>query len=385
MKAVTNTRLILEDRILEGYTLIHGEKIEAVIPSDQLSDLSGMEVYDGGGSCLSPGLIDIHIHGLAGADTMDGSRESLRTMAGVIAKQGVTAFVPTTMTAESAAIDRAVSAVRQWQQDPGEGAEILGVHLEGPFISKQFKGAQNPAFIKFPDYKLVAPWLDVARIITLAPEAEGAEEFIRQVLENSSAILSIGHSDADLNKALSAYKAGVRHITHCFNAMKPLHHRAPGVVGAALGWPFSTEIICDDVHVDPGFYQGFLNIKGLDRVVLITDCMQAGCLPEGSYTLGGQAVHVKGGACRLTDGTLAGSTLQLNQALRNVKRATELNMPQLVRLASRNPASVLGILDQRGTLEVGKLADFFLHDEEFNVARTVGRGTVIFENKAGIE
>ncbi len=385
MKAVTNTRMILEDRILEEHILLYNERIEAIVPNSQISDLSGVELTDGGGGYLSPGLIDIHIHGLAGVDTMDGTREALGTMAGVIGAQGVTAFVPTTMTAEPSAIDRAVSAVRQWRQEPGEGAEILGVHLEGPFISREFKGAQNPAFIKAPDYSLAAPWLDMARIITLAPEAEGAEAFIRRVLETSSVILSIGHSDADLKQALSAYKAGVRHITHCFNAMKPLHHRAPGVVGAALGWPFTTEIICDDVHVDPSFYQGFLNIKGLDRVVLVTDCMQAGGLPDGSYTLGGQAVHVKGGACRLTDGTLAGSTLQLNQALRNVKRTTDLNMPQLVGLASRNPAAVLGILDQRGTIEAGKLADFFLHDEDYNVARTVGRGTVIFENKAGIE
>lgn len=380
MKAVVNARLVLEDRILDNHILFYGERIEAIIPASQLADISGMEVLDGQGMTLSPGLIELHIHGLAGADAMDGTRNSLGIMARSIAAQGVTAFVPTTMTAEPAAINNAVSAVREWMKAPGPGAELLGVHLEGPFISLRFKGAQNPEFIKRPDYSLVEPWLDVTRLITLAPEVEGAEAFIRAVRQSSNAVLAIGHSDATCEEALWAYEAGVRHITHCFNAMSPLHHRAPGVVGAALGWPFSTEIICDDIHVNPVFYQGFLNIKGLERVIPVTDSMQAGGLPEGNYTLGGQQVIVKDGACRLADGTLAGSILRMNQGLYNLKRRTDLTIPQLIALCSRNPAAVLGIEKDRGTLAVGKLADFFLHDENFNVVKTVGKGELIFES-----
>lgn len=378
MKAVTNVNLVLEDQVLKNQILFYDERIEEIVSEQHLTDLSGMEVMDGGGLYLSPGLIDLHIHGMAGVDVMDGSRESLGIMAKSLASQGVTAFLPATMTAEPAAISTAVFAVRQWIQDPGQGAELLGIHLEGPFISSRYKGAQNPEFIRTPDYSLVEPWLDVIRIITLAPETAGAEEFIRQIRQNSAVVLSIGHSDATCEQALEAYEAGVRHITHCFNAMSPLHHRAPGVVGAALGWPFSTEIICDDVHVNPVFYQGFLNIKGLEKVIPVTDCMQAGGLPDGSYALGGQEVVVKDGVCRLTDGTLAGSTLRLNQALNNLKRRTTLTLPQLVALASRNPAKVLGIDKDRGTLAIGKLADFFLHDEEFNVMKTVGKGKLIF-------
>lgn len=378
MKAVINARLILADQILDNHALIYNKRIEAIVPAKQLSDFPGISVMDGAGLYLSPGLIDLHIHGLEGVDVMDGSRDSLGTMARAIASQGVTAFVPTTMTAEPAAIESAVAAVREWIKAPGPGAELLGVHLEGPFISRRYKGAQNPEFILNPDFSLVEPWLDVLRIITLAPEATGAEAFIRLVRQNSDAVLAIGHSDATCEEALEAFEAGVSHITHCFNAMSPLHHRAPGVVGAALGWPFSTEIICDDYHVNPVFYQGFLNIKGLDKVIPVTDCMQAGGLPDGSYTLGGQQVLVKDGACRLADGTLAGSTLRLNQALYHLKRRTDLTMPQLVALASRNPAAVLSIEKDRGTLAVGKLADFFLHDEEFNVVKTVGKGEVIF-------
>lgn len=379
MKAVTNTRLVLEDRILDNHILLFEERIEALVPAHELTDLAGLEVLEGGGAYCSPGLVEMHVHGLSGADAMDGSREALGVMAGAIAAQGVTAFVPTTMTAEPEAIGKAVEAIRQWMKAPGPGAELLGVHLEGPFISLKYKGAQNPGYIQNPSYELVQPWLDVTRVITLAPEAEGAGDFIRQIQANSSAVLSIGHSDATCEEALWAYEAGVRHVTHCFNAMSPLHHRQPGVVGAALGWPFTTEIICDDIHVNPVFYQGFLNIKGLEKVVAVTDSMQAGGLPDGVYSLGGQEVIVKEGACRLENGALAGSTLRLNQALYNLKRRTDLTIPQLVALASRNPARVLGIEKDRGTLAVGKLADFFLHDEEFEVMTTIGRGKVIFE------
>lgn len=381
MKAVTNARLVLEDRILDHYILLYNERIEAIVPEGALPDDPALEVLDGDGAFLSPGLIDLHIHGLAGADVMDGTREALGVMAKTIAAQGVTAFVPTTMTAAPEAIGRAVDAVREWIRNPGHGAEVLGVHLEGPFISERYKGAQNPAYIQAPNISLAEPWLDVARIITLAPEAEGAEAFIAHIRRNSVAVLSIGHSNATCEQALAAFKAGVCHITHCFNAMSPFHHRSPGVVGAALGWPFSTEIICDDVHVNPVFYQGFLNIKGLEKTVLITDCMRAGGLPDGSYTLGGQQVIVQEGACRLTDGTLAGSTLRLNEALRNLQKHTTLTIPQLVALASRNPASVLGIEKDRGTVKVGKVADFFLHDEDFEVMTTIGRGKVIFSKQ----
>ncbi len=378
MKAVINVKLVLEDQVLNNRILFYDERIEEIVPEQHHKDLSGMDVLNGGGLYLSPGLIDLHIHGLAGVDVMDGTRDSLDIMAKSLASQGVTAFLPTTMTAEPAAISTAVLAVRQWIRNPGPGAELLGVHLEGPFISSRYKGAQNPEFIRTPDYSMVEPWLDVIRIITLAPETEGAEEFIRQIRQNSAVVLSIGHSDATCEQALEAYEAGVRHITHCFNAMSPFHHRAPGVVGAALGWPFTTEIICDDVHVNPVFYQGLLNIKGLEKVIPVTDCMQAGGLPDGSYSLGGQQVTVRDGACRLQDGTLAGSTLRLNQALNNLKRRTNLTLPQLASLASRNPAKVLGVDKDRGTLAIGKLADFFLHDEDFNVMKTVGKGKMIF-------
>lgn len=379
MKAVINVNLLLEDQVLNNRILFYDERIDSIISENQLTDLSGTEVLDGGGLYLSPGLIDLHIHGLSGVDVMDGTRESLEIMAESVASQGVTAFVATTMTADVAAITRAVSTVREWIRNPGPGAELLGVHLEGPFISSRYKGAQNPEFIRNPNYSLVEPWLDVIRIITLAPETPGAEEFIRQIRQNSPVVLSIGHSDATCEQALMAYEAGVRHITHCFNGMSPLHHRAPGVVGAALGWPFTTEIICDDVHVNPVFYQGLLNIKGLEKVIPVTDCMQAGGLADGIYSLGGQQVTVRDGTCRLQDGTLAGSTLRLNQALNNLKRRTSLTLPQLAALASRNPAKVLGIDKDRGTLAVGKLADYFLHDEEFNVMMTVGRGKRIFD------
>lgn len=380
MKAIVNVRLVLEDQILDNQALIYDHRIEAIAPLDAVSAYKPLEVVDGKGLYLSPGLIDMHIHGIAGADFMDGTVEALGTMAATVASQGVTAFVPTTMTASAATTERAVSTVRQWRLRPGAGAEVLGVHLEGPFISSMYKGAQNPGHIRSPKFSEIEPYLDVVKVITLAPEMPGALDFIAEVKRNSTAVLSIGHSSASCEQALMAYEAGARHITHCFNAMSPFHHRQPGVVGAALGWPFSTEIICDNVHVNPVFYQGFVNIKGLDKVIPITDSIRAGGLPDGCYTLGGQQVAVQEGICRLSDGTLAGSTLKLNESLRNLREHTDLTIPQLVSLASRNPASVLGVEAERGTLAVGKLADFFLHDDAFNVAATTGRGKSIYMN-----
>lgn len=377
MKAVTHVRLVLEDQVLDNHSLIYGDRIAALVPDEQLP-ATGLEVTDGEGAYLSPGLIDLHIHGRQGADVMDGNRDSLQTIAASVAAQGVTGFLGTTMTMALPAIARAVEAARQWLEAPGPGAELLGLHLEGPFISPRYKGAQNQAHILAPDFDLVAPWLDVVRIVTLAPEAAGALEFIDR-LRGKGVVAAIGHSAATCEEALAAFGCGATHITHCFNAMSPLHHRAPGVVGAALGWPFTAELICDDIHVNPVFYQGFLNIKGLDRAIAVTDCMQAGGLPDGAYTLGGQPVEVREGACRLADGTLAGSTLQMNQALKHLGRSTDLTVPQLVRLGSLNPARVLGLEGERGSLAPGKRADFFLHDGAFRVFRTVCGGADIFQ------
>lgn len=379
MKAVTGAKLVTAEGILENHILIHDEVIRGIIPKTELSDLCGMAVSEADGRFLSPGFIDIHHHGCFGADVMDGTRAALATIAEALPQFGVTAFLPTTMTQAPAVIAQAVAAVGSWMRQPGSGAEVLGVHLEGPFISPRYRGAQNAAFILKPDYAMVAPWLEAIRLITLAPECLGAQGFIAQVQRHPHVVLAIGHSDATYEEALEAYGWGVRHITHCFNAMSPLHHRAPGVVGAALAWPFTTELICDDHHINPAFYQGFINIKGAERTILVSDCIRAGGLPGGTAHLGGQTVTVSEGICRLSDGTLAGSTLTLNTALDNVRRRTELPLDRLVAMASANPARLLGLEHRKGALAVGLDADCVLHDEDFRVFRTWGRGKIIYE------
>lgn len=381
MKAVTHGKIVLKDEICEGQILIYGNSIEELIPASTVTDLSGMEVIDAQGRYVSPGLIDMHIHGLAGVDVMDGSTDAIGVIARTVPKHGVTAFVPTTMTMAPEVIDRAVKAVRQYMNVEECGAEVLGVHLEGPFISHKFKGAQNAEYIQNPNFKRVENWLDVVKVLTFAPELEGAELFIEEIQKQSDVVLSIGHSDASYEEALKFYEKGVRHITHCFNAMSPLHHRAPGVVGAALAWPFTTEIICDNNHVNPNFYQGFVNIKGVSKTVLITDCMQAGCLPDGEYALGGQNVCVQHGAPRLENGALAGSTLKMHEALRNLKKQTQLKLNEILQMATLNPARVLGVDHRLGSLEVGKDADFFIHNEDFDICCTVGKGNILY--KAG--
>ena len=376
MKAIGNGKIILPDSIVEGRALLFDEKIAGL--SETVPE--GAEIIDAKGRYVAPGLVDIHIHGYLGEDTSDGSVEGIRKMAEGIVKNGVTAWLPTTMTVSYDDLRHAFDAVRVLmdKKNNPKGAQIMGVHAEGPFINPSKKGAQAVEYIRPADAPFLIENSDVIRIVTIAPEMPGALDCIREVTEKTSILVSMGHTAANYETAKAGIEAGVRHATHLFNAMTPLNHRDPGVVGASLADDrVSTELIADTFHISPDLFGLVAKVKG-DNLILITDCTRAGGLEDGEYTLGGQPIFVKGIECRLADGTIAGSVLKLNNAIRNMRDHTSLPLEQIVRMASINAARCIGLDKTKGSLEAGKDADIILADENFAVSETIIAGETVW-------
>ena len=376
MKAIVNGKIILPDSIVEGRAMLFDEKIAGL--SETVPE--GAEIIDAKGRYVAPGLVDIHIHGYLGEDTSDGSVEGIRKMAEGIVKNGVTAWLPTTMTVSYDDLRHAFDAVRVLmdKKNNPKGAQIMGVHAEGPFINPSKKGAQAVEYIRPADAPFLIENSDVIRIVTIAPEMPGALDCIREVTEKTSILVSMGHTAANYETAKAGIEAGVRHATHLFNAMTPLNHRDPGVVGASLADDrVSTELIADTFHISPDLFGLVAKVKG-DNLILITDCTRAGGLEDGEYTLGGQPIFVKGIECRLADGTIAGSVLKLNNAIRNMRDHTSLPLEQIVRMASINAARCIGLDKTKGSLEAGKDADIILADENFAVSETIIAGETVW-------
>lgn len=371
MKAIVNGVFLLGDQEVKGGALLFDEAIIGHVPESGLPE--DCEVIDAGGCYVSPGLMDLHIHGYLNEDASDGSAEGIRLIAKALLENGVTSFLPTTMTVSWAEIEAAFDVIRALKTESGqpgfEGAQVLGAHAEGPFINPKRKGAQSEEAILPPDADKVLRHKDIIRILTMAPEMPGGLEIIKSVTEQSDIVVSIGHTNASFEQALEAIEAGASYITHLFNAMSPLNHRNPGVVGAALQTPVTTELIADTFHVHPGLF-AFLHGLKQDKLVLVTDCTRAGGLGDGEYTLGGQRIFVNGIQCRLADGTIAGSVLKLNEAVRNLRKHASLNTAKAVAAASLHPAFAIGAQDKKGSLETGKDADIVLFDRDMN-ARAV--------------
>ncbi len=379
MKAIINGKIILKDRILEGFSILYSDVIEGILPADKLP--ADAEIIDAKGGYVAPGLIDLHIHGYLGKDVCDGEAESIRTIAGGIVKNGVTGFLPTTMTVDMKVIRKALEICRTLKDESKSwnGSTILGCHAEGPFISESKKGAQDAKYILKPDAKFVKEYADIIKIITLAPETD-TEDFsaIREITRDTDVVISMGHTSSDYDTAVRSTEAGVKHVTHLFNAMTPMAHRAPGVVTAAFNTDVTCELIVDTFHVNPCFYDLLYKIKGR-KLCFITDCLPAGGLPEGQYTLGGTAFSSKGIECRLLAGTIAGSILKHNKGVWNVYTNTDLPLWYCVNCASLNPANAIGMGDTKGSLDIGKDADIIITDNEFNVEKTIIGGTVRYE------
>ncbi|MBO7250115.1 MAG: N-acetylglucosamine-6-phosphate deacetylase [Clostridia bacterium] len=376
MLAIKNGKLILEDGIVEGRAVLFTDKIEAIVDEREIP--ADAEIIDAEGGYIAPGLIDLHIHGYLGRDVCDASVESIKTISRGLVANGVTGYLPTTMTVDMSVIKGALEACREVMKEGAaqEGSSVLGVHAEGPFISVSKKGAQDPNYILKPDAKFVKEYADVIKVISLAPEEDG-ENFhaIREITEYTDVVVSMGHTSADYDTAMASTKAGVSHATHLFNAMTPLTHRGPGVVGAALNSDVTCELIVDTHHVSAALFDTVYKLKGR-KLCFITDCLPAGGLPEGEYTLGGAKIIYRDDLCKLVDGTIAGSVLKLNRGVWNVFTNSEIPLHECVNCASLNPANAIGLGDKKGSIKVGKDADIIIVDNEFNVKKTIIGGMI---------
>ncbi|NLG24388.1 MAG: N-acetylglucosamine-6-phosphate deacetylase [Clostridiales bacterium] len=382
MKAIVNGRIVLPDRLVTRQALLFDKQIVGL--ADE-AELGGAERIDAGGMYVLPGLIDMHIHGYLGEDSSDGGQDGVRKMARGLVENGVTSWLPTTMTVPMPQIEQVLGMMRRLMKesrrpDAWRGAEILGVNAEGPFLNPAKKGAQAADNIVPADAAFIERFQDVVRVFTVAPEMPGAPEAIEAVRRNTDVLISMGHTAATYDQAMAGISRGVGHVTHLFNAMTPLNHRDPGVVGAALLTDVSVELIADTFHIHPALFQMVARLKG-KKLILVTDCTRAGGLPEGEYELGGQPIFVSGIECRLADGTIAGSVLRLNRAVANVLRHTDLPIWDVVNMASLNPASVLGVEARKGSLMAGRDADIALADDRMEIWKTFVAGQAAFEKE----
>ena len=374
MKAIINGKIILNDSIMEQKIILFEDKILDI--TDDLPDQ--VDIIDAKGAYVGAGLIDIHIHGAGGADVMDANDDTIETISQLLVKFGVTSFLPTTMTMSQEKIECALNQIRIGMNGHYKGAKVLGCHLEGPFISETYKGAQNKAFIQKPNMTWIEPFQDVIKLITLAPEVDEGYEFIKAMKLKTDIKLSMGHTSTTFAKAKEAIQLGISHATHTFNGMSGFNHREPGAVGAILMSDESAELIADKIHVNPEIFEWFYRVKS-GNIVLITDSMRAGCMPDGVYDLGGQEVIVENGSARLRTGSLAGSVLTLNKAVRNFYEETTLSLPAVYQLASLNAARSIGVEDCKGSIEIGKDADLVIWDEALEALVTIVEGKIVYE------
>ncbi len=343
-------------------------------------------VVDLGDAVLAPGFVDIHIHGGAGHDVMESDAAALPAVERLLARHGVSSYLPTTVSAPVdatlAALEKLADAIEaaEHDQDLGEPrARPLGIHLEGPFISHARRGVHPPENLLTPTVDMFERFWQAARghirVMTIAPELDGALEVIAEAAGRGVCV-SLGHSNANLNSTRAAVAAGARHATHTFNAMRPFGHRDPGIVGEVLtDSRLSADIIADGIHLDPAVVQLFLQAKGRDGAVLITDATAATGMPDGRYRLGTFEVEVKDGRC-LAGGKLAGSVLTMDRAIRNVMQFSQWSLQDALRLATLNPARVAGLAN-RGTLKAGAAADIVVLGPGGEVRQTIIRGTGI--------
>ena len=359
-----------------GYLVVEDGRFGGV----SVAEPSGMRVVDRMGCWVAPGFVDTHIHGFAGCDVMDLSPESIHTITRELARRGTTSWLATTLTAgiqtTGEACAAVATAVEEQQLDPGfVGCRTQGIFLEGPFFTEEHKGAQNPKYLIDPSMQILEGWQEQAagliRKTALAPERKGATDYIAQAT-NAGYVAAIGHSSATYGEAAAAVLAGARVVVHTFNGMADMAHREPGIVGCAMtSQGVFAELICDGMHVDPVACEALIRSKGWEHVVLITDCLSCGGLPDGDYFIGELPIELRGGAAYLKEGgNLAGSTLTLAQAVRNVVSWGIVTAEQAIRMASEVPARSCGIDDRCGQILPGRDADLVVLDSGLNLVET---------------
>lgn len=380
MKAFKNASVYAEGKGIIRTSVYFDDKIRQI--GGYVAGAEEIELPEN--AVVLPGFIDEHIHGAGGSDAMDGNTKDLAIIAETVAKEGTTTFLATTMTQSKENILKAMRAVKEYREAAGEqGARIAGVHLEGPFIAAAHKGAQPLEYVAAPDAKTFdeynAACGNAIKIITLAPETDGALDFIRHIVAQGT-VVSIGHTGAKYAEVKAAMAAGATNVTHTYNAQSPLHHREIGVVGSALLLEdLYCELICDTIHVSVPAMQLLVKNKRADKLALITDAMRAKGLADGVSELGGQTVYVKGGEARLADGTLAGSVLRMNRALQNMVEKVGVPLTQAVDYCTINPARTLKMENEAGSIAEGKRADFAVLNDKFDVLYTVRDGKIIYK------
>jgi N-acetylglucosamine-6-phosphate deacetylase len=366
-----------------GWLLVEDSRIASLGPgaSPPIEPGSSVTFIDCQGSFLMPGFIDLHVHGALGYEVMDADPEGLREMARFYATHGVTGFLATTWTASRDAIRRVLDALGPLTGPIPGGASLLGIHLEGPYLNTARCGAQDKALIRRADPEEAVEFLEtgLVRLVALAPEFP-ENLWLVDECQRRGVTVSAGHTDASYEQMAAAVQHGVRQVTHCFNAMSPFNHRAPGVVGAALAFPeIRCELIADNIHVHPVAMQLTLKAKGPEGVILITDAVRGAGLPEGEYPIDDhRRIIIKDHAARLPDGTLAGSVLTLDQGLRNLAVAAHRPFPELWASSSRNAALAIGLDQHKGSLIPGYDADLVLLDADGNVKMTFVAGEPVF-------
>ncbi|MDD7392889.1 MAG: N-acetylglucosamine-6-phosphate deacetylase [Eubacteriales bacterium] len=377
--------------ILKNATVFNGdfEKVRADVAIEgerisKIGDLSGEDELDLTDMTVMPGLIDIHIHGCGGADAGDATPEALETMSQTLVKNGITSFCPASMTLSFEELTKIFANIDEMKNKVG-GAYIHGANMEGPYIAMSKKGAQNPLYVRNPDKEEFKRLFDGCngsiKVVDIAPECDGGDEFIKEI--QPICPVSIAHTDAGYDEAVHAIELGVRHITHLFNAQSGLHHRKPGVVGAAFDVGkekgVRAELICDGFHIHPATLRIAFRAMGEDGTVIISDSMKAAGCPDGDYDLGGQPVYVRDGKALLADGTIAASTSNVYKELKNV---ISFGIPekQAVKSATINPAKAIRADRETGSIEEGKLADILVVDKDYNIKLVIVKGKIKVNN-----
>lgn len=367
--------IILEDEVLGNYYMeVENGKIKSFSKDEP-------EEYEDLGEIIAPGLVDTHIHGYHGEDIMNAKKGALEIISKGLLETGVTSFLPTTLTDSTEKLNEACRVVGEEYKDVS-GAKVRGIFLEGPFFTEKYKGAQNEKYMSDPDIEKLKKWKDLSNDlvnkIAIAPEREGVADFIHKANEMGVAV-ALGHSDASYEDAIAAVDEGANIFVHTFNGMSGLHHRNPGMVGAAMNSDAISELICDGYHVNPASANILMNAKGRDKIALITDCMSAGGMADGDYKLGEFDVIVKDGTARLKEGgNLAGSILKLKDAVKNIVDWEIADVFEAIQMASLVPAKSVGIDDVCGKLKIGYDADFIVLDQSLDLKSTYLNGEKVF-------
>jgi len=377
---IHNARLVTPDQPAKcGWLLCVDGKIDRIGYGDTPA-FENIRQIDGHNRLLLPGFVDIHVHGGSGHEVMDAQPDTLPELSRFYARHGVTSFLATTWTETRERIQTALDYIAEWKNTLLPGARMLGAHLEGPYLNADKAGAQNPDYVRPATRDEAAAFLDtgVIRLLSLAPEIAENQWLIGECVRRGITV-SAAHTSATYDDMKHATALGLKNTTHTYNAMTGLHHRDPGTLGAALAFDeLRCELIADNIHVHPGAMKVLYRAKGLGRVILITDAVRPAGLPDGDYPIDNRIISVKSGAARLPDGTLAGSILTMERALRNFATAVGEPVERIWQVSSLNAAKSIGAAAHIGSIEVGKDADLVLVDEQVNVFTTVVQGNPVY-------